>query len=437
MKENNYLLNEYPLLVLPTLAKLIGLNKAIVLQQVHYWLLKNEQNESVTRNGKVWCYQSYSKWQKQFPFWDIQTIRRIILSLEEDKILISANFNKLSMNKTKWYTIDYVKYQNDMTILSKRYHDTIKLTVPIQDTNKDIKNIFNKLNIYSEPNGSHKNSLKKQMRLEDNLNKQKILNKKERRRLSQKDEEKIRNCLFTMKVINLWNSFAPVVPAHKSPSLIWKNIHIALNQLRRGSFFQKHSWQGANFNLFCQMNKLTFQQIKKALDRPFKKKEIINVIESLVLYCKEGMYIEKQLYSKSLPDLFYNSKSTFVSIFAFALIKGEAKPVSETIEIKCKYLKIAERLKKIDIDYDKISTVDKKQFNKIFSEIEKRLESIPKDSCEKLGLWDFIGAYYQELKRHIDLKDIVLFAFSPFSWQWKIICNSDVRPFNQIKRWLL
>lgn len=32
------LINEPPLQVLPTLAKTIGLNEAIVLQQVHYWL---------------------------------------------------------------------------------------------------------------------------------------------------------------------------------------------------------------------------------------------------------------------------------------------------------------------------------------------------------------------------------------------------------------
>lgn len=31
------LINEPPLIVLPNLAILIGLNEAIVLQQVHYW----------------------------------------------------------------------------------------------------------------------------------------------------------------------------------------------------------------------------------------------------------------------------------------------------------------------------------------------------------------------------------------------------------------
>ncbi len=40
---NNLLLDEHPLLVMPKLATLIGLNEAIVLQQVHYWLIGKEQ----------------------------------------------------------------------------------------------------------------------------------------------------------------------------------------------------------------------------------------------------------------------------------------------------------------------------------------------------------------------------------------------------------
>ena len=35
---SNLLINESPLQVLPTLATYIGLNEAIFLQQVHYWL---------------------------------------------------------------------------------------------------------------------------------------------------------------------------------------------------------------------------------------------------------------------------------------------------------------------------------------------------------------------------------------------------------------
>lgn len=99
------IINEHPLLVLPSLATVIGLNEAIVLQQVHYWLDPRINNN--IRNGMLWVYNTYNQWSKQFPFWSEVTIRRTIKSLESKKLLISDNFNKNSFAKQKWYTIDY------------------------------------------------------------------------------------------------------------------------------------------------------------------------------------------------------------------------------------------------------------------------------------------------------------------------------------------
>ena len=39
---SNLLIHEEPLLVLPGLASRIGLNEAIFLQQIHYWLNRSE-----------------------------------------------------------------------------------------------------------------------------------------------------------------------------------------------------------------------------------------------------------------------------------------------------------------------------------------------------------------------------------------------------------
>ena len=50
------LISEPPLQVLPSLAVKIGLNEAIILQQVHYWLLKSNN----IRDGYKWVYNSYS-----------------------------------------------------------------------------------------------------------------------------------------------------------------------------------------------------------------------------------------------------------------------------------------------------------------------------------------------------------------------------------------
>lgn len=115
------LINEPPLQVLPSLAKEIGLNEAIMLQQMHYWLLKSA-NEF---KGVKWFYKTLEEWQTEFPFWSAMTIRRTLGSLEKQKIIKIGNFNKKKFDKTKWYTIDYQRVnrrcvQNEQTMCSDR-----------------------------------------------------------------------------------------------------------------------------------------------------------------------------------------------------------------------------------------------------------------------------------------------------------------------------
>ncbi len=121
---NNLLIDDYPILVLPTLATEIGLNEAIVLQQMHYWLKNSNHNY----DGKRWIYNSYKEWEQHFPFWSNATIRRTISSLEKQELLFVGNYNKAGFDKTKWYSIDYSKIegvskrvaQNEQTSCSKR-----------------------------------------------------------------------------------------------------------------------------------------------------------------------------------------------------------------------------------------------------------------------------------------------------------------------------
>jgi hypothetical protein len=99
----NLLFNEPPLVISPTLALEIGLNEAIILQQLHYWLQKSEH----FYEGRRWIYNTYQQWVEQFPFWSEMTIRRTLTGLESKGYIITGNFNKAGFDRTKWYSIDY------------------------------------------------------------------------------------------------------------------------------------------------------------------------------------------------------------------------------------------------------------------------------------------------------------------------------------------
>jgi hypothetical protein len=103
MNNSSLLINEYPLIVLPSLAKAIGINEALFVQQIHYWLVKSKN----IHDGQRWVFNSYPKWQEQLPWLSVVGIKGIVRRLEKEKIIITGIFNKLAMDKTKWYRVNY------------------------------------------------------------------------------------------------------------------------------------------------------------------------------------------------------------------------------------------------------------------------------------------------------------------------------------------
>lgn len=102
------LFNEQPLVISPSLATLIGLNESIVIQQIHYWLRTSKH----VHNGRKWVYNTYKKWQEQFPFWSEVTVRRIFTSMENKGLIVSGNYNDMKADNTKWYSINYEKLEH-------------------------------------------------------------------------------------------------------------------------------------------------------------------------------------------------------------------------------------------------------------------------------------------------------------------------------------
>lgn len=141
------LTSESPMLIYRDLATLLGLNEAIILSQLHFWLCQ----EKHFYDDRYWTYNTYEQWQEQFSFWSISTIRRALSSLKKRKLVITTDkYNKMSIDKTLWYTIDYDEYDNQWTdhvfnlnrrVGQNEQTDLFKLNTPIT---KDYPNNSNK-----------------------------------------------------------------------------------------------------------------------------------------------------------------------------------------------------------------------------------------------------------------------------------------------------
>lgn len=106
------LVGEYPMLFDRKLAATIGVSESIVLQQIHYWISKNQEKNINYKDGRYWTFNSIQEWhEEEFYFWSESTIRRIFASLEKKGLLIIGNFNRNRFDRTKWYTIDYEKLE--------------------------------------------------------------------------------------------------------------------------------------------------------------------------------------------------------------------------------------------------------------------------------------------------------------------------------------
>ena len=109
----------------PALAEKIGVNEALALQQVHYWLEVNRETNKNFHDGRYWTYNSIKNWhEKQFSFWSYDKVKRTFAKLEKKELLVTGNYNNHKYDQTKWYSIDYNALE--------------KLNLPIK-SNRDIR----------------------------------------------------------------------------------------------------------------------------------------------------------------------------------------------------------------------------------------------------------------------------------------------------------
>lgn len=115
--------------IFPSLAKEIGLNESIVLMQIAFWI--KTSNNIV--NDTYWTYQSMTEMQeKAFPYWSVDTIRRIIHKLQKAGYILIDQHNKRKGDNTQWYALEPDKLSTLKSIIVQPIEAETS-TPPLQD----------------------------------------------------------------------------------------------------------------------------------------------------------------------------------------------------------------------------------------------------------------------------------------------------------------
>lgn len=113
------------------IAKEYGIEAAIILQNLTFWIEKNKANGVHFHDGAYWTYNSIKAFNELFPYMSESTIRRTLKSLEEKGLIKTGNYNKVGYDRTMWYSItENGFYILNKSILSKRQMELVKTSNP-------------------------------------------------------------------------------------------------------------------------------------------------------------------------------------------------------------------------------------------------------------------------------------------------------------------
>lgn len=117
-----------------------GVDAAIILSNLRFWLAKNYANKTNIHEGYVWTYNSARAFSELFPYWTANKIQKLLKKMELDGIIISGNFNKAGYDRKKWYTTSEFKIQpNGSMDLAKLLKANGEKAEPIADIKPDDK----------------------------------------------------------------------------------------------------------------------------------------------------------------------------------------------------------------------------------------------------------------------------------------------------------
>lgn len=88
------------------IAEVLGIEAAVLLFNLEFWLKKNQANERHFYDGRYWTYNSVKAWQELFPYMTKDVIRKRLDLLAQKGVLLKGSFSSDRRDRTAWYTIN-------------------------------------------------------------------------------------------------------------------------------------------------------------------------------------------------------------------------------------------------------------------------------------------------------------------------------------------
>nr|DAW44964.1 MAG TPA: Transcriptional regulator PadR-like family [Bacteriophage sp.] len=82
-----------------------GINQAIILNNLFFWIQKNKANGKHFYDGHYWTYNSKKAFSELLPYMTERQIDYSLTKLVKDGLIIKGNYNKSPYDRTLWYAL--------------------------------------------------------------------------------------------------------------------------------------------------------------------------------------------------------------------------------------------------------------------------------------------------------------------------------------------
>lgn len=139
------------------IAKIYGIEEAIVLHHFYFWIAKNACNETNFFDGLYWTYNSRESYAKFFGYINETKIYRVLKLFVDEGILKKGDYNKDRWKRPNWYALT----EKGLKFLQDKGYDMTPFEGVLQNGDNDCVKMNNGVHQNEQPlliNNTDKNT---------------------------------------------------------------------------------------------------------------------------------------------------------------------------------------------------------------------------------------------------------------------------------------